>query len=134
MSKALTPLMPRGRRINSNGQFDLRAYRFDARIYQDSLYLGTQINTPAVYSTSGPFIGLTRCSRPTCHPEYSGELYSARGVNSGQNSAFVVTYSSRVPLGQAIADEIADKFFIYHRNAGYVTGQVLAVDEQLITW
>jgi NAD(P)-dependent dehydrogenase (short-subunit alcohol dehydrogenase family) len=110
----------------------------DQRIYEGSDYLGTQINTPAVYAASkAGVIGLTK---------YLAALWGSKGVRvntlipggvqSGQNSTFVEKYSARVPMGRmAMAEEMVGALVYLASDASsYVTGQELVVDGGLSCW
>lgn len=110
----------------------------DNRIYEGSLYLGRQINTPAVYSASkAGVIGLTR---------YLATYWAARGIRvntltpggteSGQNDEFRRAYSARVPLNRmAEAPEMVGALLYLASDASsYVTGQNIVVDGGLNAW
>lgn len=110
----------------------------DPRIYEGSLYEGQVINSSAAYAaTKAGVVGLTR---------HLAVLWAGRGirvnalapggVESGQNETFQRNYAARVPLGRmAQGEEIAAAaVFLASDAAGYVTGQVLAVDGGLTAW
>ncbi|WP_233095898.1 SDR family oxidoreductase [Alicyclobacillus sp. SO9] len=110
----------------------------DDRIYQDSHYLGTTINTPAVYSASkAAIVGLTNhlAARWAKHGIRVNTL-TPGGVESGQNDTFVKNYSNRVPMGRmAKADELVGAaLFLASDASSYVTGQNLFVDGGLSAW
>lgn len=139
ITKALTPLMPvcgKASIIMVSSIYGL--FGPDARIYNGSHYLGTQINTPAVYSASkAAVVGLGRWLATQLAPRnIRVNCIAPGGVGSGQNSMFVEQYSSRVPLGRmATPNEIADGIlYLASSSASYVTGQVLAVDGGLSAW
>jgi NAD(P)-dependent dehydrogenase (short-subunit alcohol dehydrogenase family) len=110
----------------------------DQRIYEGSHYLGFQINTPAVYSSSkAAVIGLTKYLS-----SYWGE-YGIRvntitpgGVESGQNDIFSKNYGYRVPLGRmaALGEMNAALLFLASDASSYVTGHNLVVDGGLSVW
>jgi NAD(P)-dependent dehydrogenase (short-subunit alcohol dehydrogenase family) len=110
----------------------------DARIYEGSDYLGGPINTPAVYAASkAAVVGLTKWL--ATHWAKDGIRVNCLvpgGVSSGQNSAFSVKYSSRVPLGRMARDEEMVPALLYLASdaSSYVTGQVLAVDGGWTAW
>ena len=110
----------------------------DQRIYEGSHYLGTAINTPAVYSASkAGVIGLTR---------YLAALWGSRGVRvncltpggvqSGQNETFTRRYAERVPLGRmAHVDEMNGAIvFLASDASSYITGHNLVVDGGWSIW
>lgn len=110
----------------------------DQRIYAGSQYLGRQISSPAVYSTSkAGVLGLTR---------HLAGLWGARGIRvnsvapggvmSGQNTTFENQYSARIPMGRmARATEIAPTIgFLLSEESSYVTGQNWLVDGGLSAW
>jgi NAD(P)-dependent dehydrogenase (short-subunit alcohol dehydrogenase family) len=110
----------------------------DHRIYEDSSYLGRQINTPAVYSASkAAVIGLTKYLAA-----YWGDKgirvnsLSPGGAESGQNDIFKRRYSARVPMNRmANAEEIVGALlYLASDAANYVTGQNLIVDGGLSVW
>ena len=110
----------------------------DQRIYEDSLYMGRQINTPAVYSASkAGVIGLTKyLSTYWAEKGIRVNCITPGGVFSGQNEAFVSRYSSRIPLGRmADADDMVGALIYLASDASkYVTGQNLMVDGGLSAW
>jgi NAD(P)-dependent dehydrogenase (short-subunit alcohol dehydrogenase family) len=110
----------------------------DKRIYEGSLYLGTQISNPVVYSASkAGVVGLSK---------YLAAVWADRGirvntlvpggVRSGQNDTFVQRYSARVPLGRMAQPEemVGAVLYLASDASSYVTGQCLIVDGGLTAW
>jgi NAD(P)-dependent dehydrogenase (short-subunit alcohol dehydrogenase family) len=110
----------------------------DQRIYEGAEYLGTQINTPLVYSVSKAAVhGLTR----HLATEWGGSgvrvnTLTPGGVESGQNDVFVARYSSRTPLGRmARGEEMTGAvLFLSSDASSYVTGQNIIVDGGWTAW
>lgn len=110
----------------------------DQRIYEGSLYMGRQINTPAVYSTSkAAVIGLSRHLAA-----YWGDKnvrvnsLTPGGVESGQNALFQQRYGARVPLRRMAQPEemVGALIFLASDASTYVTGQNIIVDGGLSVW
>ncbi|WP_422371751.1 SDR family oxidoreductase [Hoeflea sp.] len=110
----------------------------DQRIYAGAEYMGKQITSPAVYSTSkAGILGMTR---------HLAGLWGGRGIRvnsvapggvfSGQNSRFEEQYSARVPMGRmAMPGEIAPTIaFLLSEESSYVNGQNWLVDGGLSAW
>lgn len=110
----------------------------DQRIYDGAEYMGKQITSPAVYSTSkAGILGMTR---------HLAGLWGKRGIRvnsvapggvfSGQNSRFEEQYSARVPMGRmAMPGEIAPTIaFLLSGESSYVNGQNWLVDGGLSAW
>ncbi|MCT4626531.1 SDR family oxidoreductase [Halodesulfovibrio sp.] len=110
----------------------------DMRIYEGSLYLGCQINTPPIYSASkGGVISLTKhLAAVWAKDGIRVNAISPGGVASGQNDVFEKNYSARIPMGRmATAQEIIDAaLFLASPASGYITGQNLMVDGGLSAW
>ena len=110
----------------------------DNRIYQGSEYMGTAINTPAVYSASkAAVIGLTKwLSTYWAEKNIRVNCVAPGGVQSGQNEAFIKNYSQRVPLNRmANIDEIIDPIiFLSSDSASYMNGQLILIDGGLSAW
>jgi NAD(P)-dependent dehydrogenase (short-subunit alcohol dehydrogenase family) len=110
----------------------------DQRIYENSFYLGQQINTPAVYSASkAGVIGLTKYLA-TYWAEHGIRVNTLTpgGVESGQNEEFRSRYSARVPLQRmSRPDEMVGALLYLASDASsYVTGQNIIVDGGLNCW
>ena len=110
----------------------------DNSIYTNSLYLGHQINTPAVYSTSkAAVIGLSKyLATYWANFGIRVNTITPGGVESGQNKEFISRYSSRIPLGRMAFPEEMTGALIYLVSdaSSYVTGQNLIIDGGLSAW
>lgn len=110
----------------------------DQRIYEGAQYLGQNINTPAVYSTSkAAVIGLSQhLATLLAHHGIRVNTLTPGGVESGQNSEFQRRYSDRVPLGRmAKSEEIASALvFLASDASSYMTGHNLIVDGGWTVW
>jgi len=110
----------------------------DHRIYEGSLYLGRQINTPAVYITSkAAVIGLTKhLASYWAEKGIRVNTLTPGGTESGQNDEFKKRYSDRIPMGRmANAPEMVGALLYLASDASsYVTGQNIIVDGGLNCW
>lgn len=110
----------------------------DQRIYEGSLYLGQQINTPAVYSASkAGVIGLSNyLATYWAKDNIRVNVLTPGGIESGQNTTFNRNYSNRVPMGRmGQANELHGALLYLASDASsYVTGQNLIVDGGLSCW
>ncbi len=97
-----------------------------------SLYLGTEITTPAAYAAiKGGIINFTK---------YLAAAYGAKGIRincvspggiwNNQDPQFVTNYENRVPLGRmGKPEDISPSVcFLLDDGARYITGQNLVVD------
>ena len=110
----------------------------DHRIYEGSLYLGRQINTPAVYTASkAAVIGLTKhLATYWADKGIRVNTLTPGGTESGQNDEFNRRYSARVPMNRmATAHELVGALLYLASDASsYVTGQNIIVDGGLNAW
>jgi NAD(P)-dependent dehydrogenase (short-subunit alcohol dehydrogenase family) len=110
----------------------------DSSIYEGSEYLGTQINTPAVYAASkAAVIGLSRyLAAYWAEQNIRVNTLIPGGVESGQNKVFVEQYSRRVPMKRmGTPDEfVGAVLFLASGASSYVTGQEFVVDGGLVAW
>ena len=110
----------------------------DQRIYENSVYEGRPINTPAVYSVSkAAVIGLTRYLAPyRADKGIRVNTLTPGGMESGQNSEFKDRYSARVPLRRMGQPEelVPALLFLASDASSYVTGQNILVDGGLSAW
>ena len=110
----------------------------DHRIYEGSLYLGHQINTPAVYTASkAAVIGLTKhLATYWADKGIRVNTLTPGGTESGQNDEFNRRYSARIPLNRmATAQEMVGALLYLASDASsYVTGQNIIVDGGLSVW
>ena len=110
----------------------------DQRIYEDSMYLGHQINTPAIYSVSkSGVVGLTKyLATYWASKGIRVNTLTPGGVESGQNDVFKKNYSDRIPLGRmAVPSEmVGGLLFLASDASSYVTGQNIIIDGGLSVW
>jgi NAD(P)-dependent dehydrogenase (short-subunit alcohol dehydrogenase family) len=110
----------------------------DSRIYEGSLYLDHQINTPAVYSASkSAVIGLTKyLATYWANKGIRVNTITPGGIESGQNQIFKQKYSNRVPLQRmGKPHEVASALiFLASDASSYVTGQNIIIDGGLSAW
>ena len=104
----------------------------DNSIYENSVYLGHKINTPAVYASSKAAVnGLTKYLA-----SYWGDKnirvnsISPGGVESGQNAEFIKRYSSRIPMKRMAKDYemVGTVIYLASDASSYVTGQNIFID------
>jgi NAD(P)-dependent dehydrogenase (short-subunit alcohol dehydrogenase family) len=110
----------------------------DKRIYEGSHYLGRQINTPAVYSTSkAATIGLTRhLAAYWADKGIRVNTLTPGGTESGQNDTFKRLYSNRVPMSRMAkqGEMVGALLYLASDASSYVTGQNIIVDGGLSCW
>jgi NAD(P)-dependent dehydrogenase (short-subunit alcohol dehydrogenase family) len=110
----------------------------DKRIYEGSYYLGRQINTPAVYSTSkAATIGLTRhLAAYWADKGIRVNTLTPGGTESGQNETFKKLYSNRVPMNRMAkqGEMVGALLYLASDASSYVTGQNIIVDGGLSCW
>lgn len=110
----------------------------DKRIYEGSHYLGRQINTPAVYSTSkAATIGLTRhLAAYWADKGIRVNTLTPGGTESGQNETFKRLYSNRVPMNRMAkqGEMVGALLYLASDASSYVTGQNIIVDGGLSCW
>jgi NAD(P)-dependent dehydrogenase (short-subunit alcohol dehydrogenase family) len=110
----------------------------DHRIYDGSMYMNMQINSPAVYSASkAGVVGLTKYLA-TYWSQHGIRVncITPGGVESGQNEVFKNKYSARIPMGRmAKSDEMVGALLYLASDASsYVTGQNIIIDGGLSAW
>lgn len=110
----------------------------DKRIYEGSYYLGRQINTPAVYSTSkAATIGLTKhLAAYWADKGIRVNTLTPGGTESGQNETFKRLYSNRVPMNRMAkqGEMVGALLYLASDASSYVTGQNIIVDGGLSCW
>jgi len=107
-------------------------------IYKGSNYLGSEISTPAVYSTSkAAVIGLTKyLSSYWGNRNIRVNCLIPGGIASGQNELFDQLYSELVPLHRmGTKSELeAALVFLASDASSYITGQNIVVDGGFTIW
>jgi NAD(P)-dependent dehydrogenase (short-subunit alcohol dehydrogenase family) len=96
-----------------------------------SLYEGTQMSSPAAYSSSkSGVVGLTRWLATTMAPKVRVNSVSPGGIARGQDALFIDRYVDRIPLGRMAteADLVGPVLFLAGHESKYITGQDLLVD------
>lgn len=110
----------------------------DHRIYEDSYYLGHQINTPAVYAASkAGVIGLSKyLASYWAEHNIRVNTLTPGGVESGQNDIFKRRYASRVPMARMGMpfEMVGAMLYLASDASSYVTGQNIIVDGGLHCW
>ena len=110
----------------------------DQRINRGSSYLGREINTPAVYTTSkAAVIGLSNhLATYWADKGIRVNTITPGGMESGQNDEFKRRYSQRVPMNRmGSPDEIVGAVIYLASDAsGYVTGHNIVIDGGLSCW
>ena len=110
----------------------------DKRLYAGSKFKGTQMSSPAVYSTSkAALIGFSKYLAT-----YLGEhnirvnTVSPGGIEGGQNKRFIKNYSKKVPIGRmGTSSEVADVIlFLCSKDSNYITGQNIIIDGGYTSW
>ena len=102
-----------------------------------SLYVGTEMGSPAAYAVSkGGLIQLTRWLATTLAPQVRVNAISPGGVLRNQPEVFVQRYESRTPLGRMATEDDFRGAITYLSSdlSSYVTGQNLAVDGGWGAW
>lgn len=110
----------------------------DNRIYDGSLYMGVQINNPAIYSASkAGLVGFTKwLAAYWAEKGIRVNALAPGGVFSGQNDTFVEKYSARIPMGRMahLHEMVGTAIYLASDASSYVTGQCIAVDGGLTAW
>lgn len=110
----------------------------DSKIYKGSEYMGTKINTPAVYSASkAAVIGLTKwLAVYLAEHNIRVNCVVPGGVESGQNDSFISNYSKKVPMGRmAESKEIVPSIiYLASDSSSYITGQTIIIDGGFTSW
>jgi len=104
----------------------------DNSIYEDSFYLGRQINTPAVYTVSkAAVIGLTKHLATYWAEEgIRVNTLTPGGTESGQNDEFKRRYSARIPMKRMAdpSEMVGALLYLASDASSYVTGHNIIVD------
>lgn len=107
-------------------------------IYAGSEYMGTRINTPAVYSASkAGLLGLTRyLATYWAKDGIRVNSLTPGGIQSGQNETFLQNYANKVPLGRmGNAEELCGALLLLaSQQSSYITGQNIIVDGGYCCW
>ena len=109
----------------------------DQRIYKNSYYLGTKINTPAVYAASkSAVIGLTKyLATYWADKGIRVNAIAPGGVKSGQNKTFIKKYSERIPLKRmgASHEMVGALLYLASDASDFITGSLFTVDGGVTT-
>lgn len=102
-----------------------------------ALYEGTGMGNPAGYAASkGGLIQLTRYLATVLAPDIRVNCISPGGIFRGQDPRFVDRYKARTPLHRMATEQdiVGSAHLLVSGAAGYVTGQVIAVDGGWTAW
>jgi NAD(P)-dependent dehydrogenase (short-subunit alcohol dehydrogenase family) len=110
----------------------------DRRIYKNSFYKNSKIDSPAVYSASkAGIIGLMRYLSAYWGPSnIRVNCISPGGIESGQNKDFIKNYSNKVPLGKMgeIKDISGISLFLASDESLYFSGHNFIMDGGMSIW
>ncbi|WP_243063538.1 SDR family oxidoreductase [Humibacter sp. RRB41] len=101
------------------------------------LYDGTSMGNPAAYgATKGGIAQLTRYLATVMAPGVRVNAIAPGGIARGQDEQFVQRYEALTPLGRmATEDDMRGAVaWLASDAAGYVTGQVIAIDGGWTAW
>jgi len=102
-----------------------------------ALYQGTSMGNPAGYAASkGGLVQLTRYLSTVLAPDIRVNCVSPGGIFRDQDPTFVDRYEARTPLHRMAVEQdiVGVVHLLVSAAAGYVTGQVIAIDGGWTAW